>query len=1204
MAIDASLVVQVNSVGIKESTDLLQGFVTVAGQAESATASLATASSENAKATTQNASAIDKILAKFKEQVTLLGANVAEKNAYLAITKKATEAQVLEAQMLGAQVDAYKQLGVAQQQAGAEASRLAREEKELESEMGKVQAAAMRMNAEWEKGKALNASGSRAASLAAEATATERVTRAEKELEIELGRVQAAALKMNAEWEKGKSLNASGVRAREIADLKATTAAAKAEETQTRLNIQAQKDYIAGLQLKVAMQEKDRGSQEALKATAKGYSLETIEQAKALGNQLKETGEHAEKFALKTAFATVGAKREVLVLAHEMLQGNFSKIPGSFMVLGERVGATGAIFSVTFGLILAGAISVAALAYGLIQASKDVEKFNNSLILTGNAAGVTRSDLESMAKSFNTNKVSIGAAREMLETLVATGVYSSKTIQEIGKSAIVMSQLTGQSTTEVLSFYDGLGDGASKWALKHNKSMGTMSGAQYEYIKKLEDTGHAQEAMAAAVAAMTPKLDTQTQRVGYATMIWQGWVLAIRAVADLVHNFGAGNTLQEDANKAADWYGTLTDKYFSARSKGFRPDQLGPLREQIAKAQEAMNVANGKVQADSDKAAKIEHETDVRNQGVLATDRRIAREREFETKAQYRARERQAIVLDTARELADVALAGKLTTEKRIEILSTRDKIIRQMEEQNPDKKNPGAKAAENDTYKAALEAIKGEIKGAKAQMDETKATNDALLKSGQISKLEQIRRDGIAEREQYTLTIQKYNEMLRTKSPENQKRIKVAIGNELDSAIDDAARSPIKQAQQESVELAKIDASNTEHYAKELERRGDFNKAYSIRQGLIDSRAVKNSFDSLQLAEQDLSKTNPMSQAFDVAIAKVNTLREQMKIFKNEADDNKSKASFDTAKANFDKLFQDLQTKIASIKGKSLTEGLFSGVDANINVQKLIEAATPALKKAGEELTTVARSGQNAGAQLKIVAKDLSDFTKLTDKTAANDPWIGAAKGLADYGETASQVGTNIQSAMGKAFKSAEDSLTTFIRTGKLSFKGLVDTILTEMARIQAQKLISSIAGTSSGGSGGFLGTLLNVGSALFGTQTAAQQGVGSLGGFGGGVSTSGLTGAHAYGGINGPGTIGEVNEKGPEMLTTGGRDYLMTGSKSGTITPADKLGGGGITLNNSPTINIDARSDQAQVRTLVNQAVQQGNAKLVETLNRQRKI
>lgn len=77
---------------------------------------------------------------------------------------------------------------------------------------------------------------------------------------------------------------------------------------------------------------------------------------------------------------------------------------------------------------------------------------------------------------------------------------------------------------------------------------------------------------------------------------------------------------------------------------------------------------------------------------------------------------------------------------------------------------------------------------------------------------------------------------------------------------------------------------------------------------------------------------------------------------------------------------------------------------------------------------------------------------------------------------------------------------------------------------------------GSSSGGGGGFWGT---VGSWL-----------GAL--WGGGKASGGYVGA---------GKLYEVNERGPELLSVRGRDYLMMGASGGMVTPNHRLGG--TTLN-----------------------------------------
>ncbi len=93
----------------------------------------------------------------------------------------------------------------------------------------------------------------------------------------------------------------------------------------------------------------------------------------------------------------------------------------------------------------------------------------------------------------------------------------------------------------------------------------------------------------------------------------------------------------------------------------------------------------------------------------------------------------------------------------------------------------------------------------------------------------------------------------------------------------------------------------------------------------------------------------------------------------------------------------------------------------------------------------------------------------------------------------------------------------------------------------------------------------------------------------------TLGLFTGKASGGTINPYSGYRVNESGMEMLSVGGKDYLMTGGQGGNITPANRLGA---TVVFSPQIHVDSRADQAQVMALVQRAVAAGNAKLVDQL------
>lgn len=135
----------------------------------------------------------------------------------------------------------------------------------------------------------------------------------------------------------------------------------------------------------------------------------------------------------------------------------------------------------------------------------------------------------------------------------------------------------------------------------------------------------------------------------------------------------------------------------------------------------------------------------------------------------------------------------------------------------------------------------------------------------------------------------------------------------------------------------------------------------------------------------------------------------------------------------------------------------------------------------------------------------------------------FGATEAIRKYGEEATNVASQIESVMTKAFKGAEDALVNFAMTGKLSFGDLAKSIMADMIRIQVRAAISGITN--------WLGNLAsNAISSFFGggnVQTAAPR----------------ANGGPVYGG-----SVYLVGERGPEIFTP---------ASSGNIIPNHALGG-----------------------------------------------
>jgi lambda family phage tail tape measure protein len=141
-------------------------------------------------------------------------------------------------------------------------------------------------------------------------------------------------------------------------------------------------------------------------------------------------------------------------------------------------------------------------------------------------------------------------------------------------------------------------------------------------------------------------------------------------------------------------------------------------------------------------------------------------------------------------------------------------------------------------------------------------------------------------------------------------------------------------------------------------------------------------------------------------------------------------------------------------------------------------------------------------------------------------------------------------QNLFTNAFKGMEDALVTFVKTGKLDFKSLADSIITDLIRISIQRsVIAPLAQAMSGSGGGFASLL----SGFF----------------------------RADGGDVKGGSPYIVGENGPELFKPG---------QSGTIVPNDEMQGMGGNKNVvvNQTINIDARSDVNTIRAAMQVAEQ----------------
>lgn len=201
-----------------------------------------------------------------------------------------------------------------------------------------------------------------------------------------------------------------------------------------------------------------------------------------------------------------------------------------------------------------------------------------------------------------------------------------------------------------------------------------------------------------------------------------------------------------------------------------------------------------------------------------------------------------------------------------------------------------------------------------------------------------------------------------------------------------------------------------------------------------------------------------------------------------------------------------------------------------------------------------------------------------------------GAQEALRNYADEAENVSKQSEEFFGRTFSSMEDALAQFVQTGKISFSGLVRSILADLARLHARKAVGGLARIVASAIGSAVGGGGSPG-AGFSSDADLASYVASLD-------------RRAIGGPVSAGRMYEVNERGPELLNVGGRQFLMMGNQPGSVQQA---GSGDIHIVNNTTGRVDkveqrrtANGDRVLVLQEVAAALGDPNSPVSQALGR----
>lgn len=346
-------------------------------------------------------------------------------------------------------------------------------------------------------------------------------------------------------------------------------------EKQLKLDI----DYgQKSLKQKIDTLQKIAAYQTDPRTAATGTNVEGMFGAKAVADvakldqmvkQYNETlGHHGKQLEEAGTKATVWGKildnnrirTEGIVLAHEALQGRFTRMPGSLMVMAEYFTSAGITIGAMAGLFMGVVGALGLFGYAASRGQEQAKELGNAIVRTNGYAGETRDSLEELAHTVGKVHGEYTEAYKAAALLTNSGKFTKEQVDLITKSAVELSYAFGQDVnTTVKEFETLVSHGTKQGAagmLQVSKAVETLDEkyhfltvSQMQSIIQLEKEGDARAASAMAIALYGENNEKVAKKaeenIGWIEHAWHGvtWAIkgTIQALADVGKKDGFDN---------------------------------------------------------------------------------------------------------------------------------------------------------------------------------------------------------------------------------------------------------------------------------------------------------------------------------------------------------------------------------------------------------------------------------------------------------------------------------------------------------------------------------------------------------------------------------------------------------------------------------------------------------------------------------------
>lgn len=623
------------------------------------------------------------------------------------------------------------------------------------------------------------------------------------------------------------------------------------------------------------------------------------------------------------------------------------------------------------------AAAVAALGLAYYKGSEEADAYNEALILSGNVAGTSASQLSDMARQVSATVGTTGAAAEVLAKLAGNGKIASDSFGQITEAALQMEKATGRAIDETIAEFAKIAKDPVAAAKELNDQYHFLTASIYSQIVALKEQGDTVGAAKLLTDSYASTIETRTgeitQNLGIIERGWNAVRDAAKGALDATKEIGRTQSLEQQAE-------VIRQRLKTGQGRGGRAAAMGIETRDTARDTRDLAFLELQIEAEKTRTKYLGDRQKVQDKGIEA-ERELERIRVASySNKQKRDKEEEAYLRKVAN-LREANPNSPLLDQKNIDrdLKNIRDKY------KDPKGASGSVDLTSFNSAKNNLSDIVNDYRNAQKELD-------AEQKRGAVSLSDYSKqRSALIKQEKDDVTAAYQAEIDALEAAKSKKGTTAAQSIQIDQKIADARQGMIK-AQKDADSQLKVLSSNEEGRLRQLTVASE---AY-VEQLERQRRALSLTGDRNAAAVGMGDRESGLQRDLDASRDKFNDERAKLLDRRKTAPDKYSQDDYESDLASLQDAEIKYRDTVVENYGKmSEAQGDWRK-GATSAYHNYLESARDVAGQTRSLFTNAFSSMEDAVANFAVTSKlSFSDFTKSIIADMARIATRQAASGL-----------------------------------------------------------------------------------------------------------------------------------------------------------------------------------------------------------------